>query len=80
MGPDSGILEGKGEDPLVVEYRALSVSYLADAYFLASALAQVNRYLDRLAKDRSYWKGEVASTGNVFRDVYKRDKLKDLGM
>ena len=76
--PNGGVFESKGEDPLVVEYRALAVSYLADAYFLASALAHIKRYLDQLAKDATFWTSEVAAAGNVFREAYERDKLKDL--
>lgn len=60
------------EDRVVVELRLQ-----ADALFIAGALYQVDGFLGRLAR-LDLWRGELASTGNRFREIYKEQRLKDL--
>ncbi len=50
----------------------------ADAMFVAGALYQINGFLDQLAKEQQVWRGDLASTGNRYREVYKEERLKDL--
>jgi len=49
----------------------------ADALFVAGALYQVKAMLDRLAR-LDLWRGSLASTGNVYRQIYKDNGLQNL--
>lgn len=60
------------EHPEVVRLRMQ-----ADAFFVASALCQVNGLLTKLSS-QPIWRGELASVGNEFRELYKSNRLGDL--
>lgn len=49
----------------------------ADGFMVASALYQINGLLKKLSS-HEVWRGELASTGNRFREVYREDNLGDL--
>jgi len=49
----------------------------ADAFFVASALYQINSLLGKLPSQPA-WRGDLASSGNKFKELYKENGLGDL--
>jgi hypothetical protein len=60
------------DHPQLVELRLQ-----ADAFFVASALYQIDALLGKLSS-QPVWKGELASAGNTFRKLYQENRLRDL--
>ena len=60
------------EHPHVVQLRLQ-----ADAFFVASALYQLDGLLQKLSS-QSTWRGNLASAGNEFRILYKENRLGEL--
>jgi hypothetical protein len=57
--------------------RLVQLRIQADSFFVAYALYQIDALLKKLSS-QSAWKGELASTGNAFRKLYKEKELGDL--